>query len=83
MNQHHPSHPPSGVRLVGTLVRINRKKGYGFIEPDDPTHPDYFVNISSFIHRNDFREDRRVAFDPGEPKSSKIAPPAFNVTGIA
>lgn len=73
-------------RLTGTLVRV-REEGYGFIRPDNGP-PDYFVAVSSFRHRKDFRVDQRVEFTPGvarrsSPHDRPKAPPAWDVVAIS
>ena len=72
-------HVPSDRRIVGTLIRVKAAEGYGFIDPDDESLPDFFVNITSFADRNDFQEGKRVSFVPGIPRN---APPAVHVVAL-
>ncbi|HEY1810632.1 MAG TPA: hypothetical protein VGG42_18870 [Acidobacteriaceae bacterium] len=81
-----PALEPEAQRLTGTLVRVRSDEGYGFIRPDNGP-PDYFVAISSFRHRRDFRVDQRVEFTPGvarrsSPHDRPKAPPAWDVVAL-
>lgn len=77
---------PRAERIRGTLVRV-RDEGYGFIRPDAGP-PDFYVAVSSFRDRGDFRPGRRVEFTPGvahrsEDGGRSKAAPAWDVAGIA
>ena len=80
------SAPSEGERVQGTLLRVVEEKGFGFIRPDSGP-PDFFVNVSSFRDRTDFRRGRRVEFTPGTARHAKDgerpkAAPALDVAGL-
>lgn len=69
--------------MFGTVSVYSRLKGYGFIVPDDPDAPDYFVHFS-FISTNPAQRflkiGQRVEFDPAGDSEK---PQAHNVRKIA
>lgn len=65
--------------MLGTTIKYDRVKGYGFILPDDETMPDFFV-LPRFIVEHRSRRflmaGWRVEFDPVEVDGN---PQAHNV----
>jgi cold shock CspA family protein len=66
--------------MLGTVSNYTRFGGYGFICPDDPDAPDYFVHYS-FIQTNPaqrfLKVGQRVEFEPLDSSDGK--PQARNV----
>jgi cold shock protein len=64
--------------MFGTIKRIVRDKGFGFIVPDDGSDEVFFhrSRLSPKVYFEDLREGERVQFDvrPGEK-----GPQAFNL----
>lgn len=58
--------------MIGTVRKIVREKGFGFIE-DGAGHADWFFHASAVegIAWADLDEGVRVAFEPGESKQGK------------
>jgi len=65
--------------MIGTIANYDRRVGWGFIIPDDPDAPDFFVHYS-FIQADKFqrflRVGQKVEFDPVDVDSK---PQARNV----
>ena len=68
--------------MFGTVSRFTRQFGFGFVVPDDPNEPCYFVH-HSFIQANPAKRflvaGQRVEFDPVEVDGK---PQAYNVRKI-
>jgi cold shock CspA family protein len=70
--------------MTGIVVNYTRIVGYGFIVPDDPNAPNYFVHYRS-IQANSakrvLRVGQRVEFDATEDEAGR--PRAVNVRVIS
>jgi cold shock CspA family protein len=65
--------------MTGVVANYDRKVGWGFIIPDDPELPDFFVHYT-FIQADKFqrflRVGQKVEFDPfderGKPQARNV-----------
>lgn len=64
--------------MLGTVSFYNRKRGWGFVLPDDTSQCDAFLHVNNLPQNHRFlNEGDRISYDPGEIRKGR--PQARNI----